>query len=292
MALHLRGQETFLGAGDFEVLATHGNVAIISGGAPSDVLLRIRRNGPAHAGALASETFSRRFGIHVGDGLDIPTTEGPRHLTVEAIYADYGNERGSLIVDRAVFRAWFHDDRCASVALYLKPGQDLEAVARRLAEAHPALQVRSNADLRRQVSTVFRQTFAITYALEIIGLAVAIAGLVQALLGLALARRGEIWTLRALGATTGEIAAVLLGEGLGVALEGTLGGLGIGLVLAEILVRVLNPQVFGWTLRFALPWGFLALVLGLSLAAAAAALLPAAHWAARLGADREAEEGA
>lgn len=290
--LHLRGQETFLGAGDFAVLAAHGNVAIISGGKPSDLLLRIRRDGPAGAGAMASETFSRRFGVQVGEALDIPTSEGPRRLTIRAIYADYGNERGSLIVDRPVFHAWFHDDRCASVALYLKPGQDRTAVARRLAEAHPGLQVRSNADLRAQVSTVFRQTFTITYALEVIGLAVAIAGLVQALLGLALARRGEIWTLRALGATTGEIAGVLLGEGLGVALAGTLGGMGIGLVLAQILVRVLNPQVFGWTLRFALPWGFLALVLGLSLMAAMAALLPAAHWAARLSADREAEEGA
>jgi putative ABC transport system permease protein len=142
------------------------------------------------------------------------------------------------------------------------------------------------------VYITFRQTFAITYALEIIGLAVAIAGLVQALLGLAMARRGEIWTLRALGASNGEITGVLLGEGLGVALAGTIGGMGIGLILAQILVRVLNPQVFGWTLRFSLPWDFLTLLLGLSLAAAAAALLPAAHWAARLNADREAEEGA
>ena len=292
MPLHLRGQETFLGAGDFAVLATHGNLAIISGESPSAILLQVRRDGMENVGALVSETFSRRFGIHLGEGLDIPTPAGSKRLTIRAIYADYGNERGSVIVDRPVFQTWFHDDRCASVALYLKPGQDRTDVARRLSEAHPGLQVRSNADLRMQVSTIFRQTFAITYALEIIGLAVAIAGLVQALLGLAIARRGEIWTLRALGARSGEIAGVLLGEGLGVALAGTFGGMGIGLILAQILVRILNPQVFGWTLRFSLPWGFLALLLGLSLMAVAAALLPAAHWAARLNADREAEEGA
>ncbi len=292
MPLHLRSQETFLGAGDFSVLATYGNLAIISGESPSTILLQARRDGTANAGALASETFSRRFGIQVGESLDIPTPDGSRRLTIRAIYADYGNERGSLIIDRPVFQEWFRDDRCASVALYLKPGQDRAIVTRRLAEAHPGLQVRSNADLRTQVSTIFRQTFAITYALEIIGLAVAIAGLVQALVGLAMARRGEIWTLRAMGANSSEIAGVMLGEGLGVALAGTLGGLGIGLILAQILVRVLNPQVFGWTLRFSLPWGFLALLLGLSLTAATVALLPAAHWAARLNADRETEEGA
>lgn len=292
LPIHLRGQETFIGGGDFRVHAEHGHVAIIGGGDPAPILLQMRKDGVVNAAAMASETFSRRFGVQVGDGLDIPTPEGPRHLRIRAIYADYGNERGSLIVDRPVFQTWFKDDRVASVALYLKAGEDRGAVAQRLAQAHPGLQVRSNADLREQVSTIFRQTFAITYALEVIGLAVAIVGLVQALLGLALARRGEIWTLRALGATEGEIAGVLLGEGLGVALAGTLGGLGIGLVLAQILVRVLNPQVFGWTLRFALPWGFLSLMLGLALLSATAALLPAARWAARLSADREAEEGA
>ncbi len=292
MPLHLRSQETFLGAGDFAILAAHGNLAIISDEPPSAILLKAHQDGTANPGALASETFSRRFGIHVGEGLDIPTAAGPRRLTIRAIYADYGNERGSLIVDRPVFHAWFHDDRCASVALYLKPGQDRASVAKALAQAYPGLQVRSNADLRTQVSAIFQQTFAITYALEVIGLAVAIAGLVQALLGLAMARRSEIWTLRAMGASSGEITRVLLGEGLGVALAGTLGGIGIGLILAQILVRVLNPQVFGWTLRFSMPWGFLALLLSLSLAAAAAAMLPAAHWAARLDADREAEEGA
>ncbi len=292
LPIHLRGQETLLGAGDFLVHAQYGHVAILGAEDAAPILLQMHRDGVAHVGAMASETFSRRFGVRVGDGMDIPTPDGLRHLSIRAIYADYGNERGSLIVDRPVFYQWFHDERCASVALYLKPGQDRALVAQRLGQRHAGLQVRSNADLREQVSFVFRQTFAITYALEIIGLAVALAGLVQALLGLAMARRGEIWTLRALGASEGEIAGVLLGEGLGVALAGTLGGLSIGLVLAQILVRVLNPQVFGWTLRFSLPWGFLALLLGLALFSATAALLPAARWAARLNADREAEEGA
>lgn len=290
--IQLRGQETFLGAGDFAVHAQYGHIAIIGNADPVALLLGIRKDGISDVGALASESFSRRFGVRVGDGLDIPTPEGSRHVTIRAIYADYGNERGSLIVDRPVFHGWFRDDRVASVALFLKPGIDRAALAQRLLAEHPGLQVRSNADLREQVSAIFQQTFAITYALEIIGVTVAVVGLVQALLGLAMGRRKDIWTLRALGAGEGAIAGILLGEGLGVALAGTLGGVGIGLVLAEILVRVVNPQVFGWTLRFSLPWGFLALLLGLALLSATAALLPASHWAARLSADREAEEGA
>jgi putative ABC transport system permease protein len=85
---------------------------------------------------------------------------------------------------------------------------------------------------------------------------------------------------------------VLLGEGLGVALAGTLGGLGLGWLLAEILVRVLNPQVFGWTLHFAIPWTFLLSIIGFTSLAATLVLLPVARWGARLQADRETEEGA
>jgi putative ABC transport system permease protein len=85
---------------------------------------------------------------------------------------------------------------------------------------------------------------------------------------------------------------VLLGEGLGVALAGCLGGLGLGLLLSRILVQVLNPQAFGWTLAYRLPWGFLGGLLGVCGVAAAAAQLPVARWAAKLPADRQAEEGA
>jgi len=121
---------------------------------------------------------------------------------------------------------------------------------------------------------------------------VALAGLVQSLAGLALARRGDIWTLRALGGGDAAITLVLLGEGCGVALAGCLGGLGLGLLLSRILVQVLNPQAFGWTLAYHLPWGFLGGLSGLCLLFAGALLVPVARWAARLPADRQAEEGA
>ncbi|HET8715403.1 MAG TPA: FtsX-like permease family protein, partial [Holophagaceae bacterium] len=102
----------------------------------------------------------------------------------------------------------------------------------------------------------------------------------------------ELAALRALGAPSRGLAAVLVLEGAGVAGAGLLGGLGLGYLLARLLVEVLNPQVFGWTLAFSLPWGYLAGLAALTLLAAVAALLPAARWAAGLAADREAEEGA
>jgi len=290
-----RGQVATLASGDFAVAAARGHLAMIQGGTSAEVLARAHRDGLGDPAVVASETFARRFRLRLGDRLELPrdARDGASHeVTLRGIYADYGNERGSLILDRPVFLAWFRDPRAASLALYLKPGADPEAVARRLARDRPGLLVRSNGALRAQVVRIFRQTFAITYALEVIGLAVALAGLAQSLAGIALARRGELWTLRALGADEAGLAGVLLGEGLGVALAGCLGGLGLGLLLSRILVQVLNPQAFGWTLSYRLPWGFLAGLTGACLMTAAAALLPIARWAARLSADRQTEEAA
>lgn len=290
--MDLLGQPTYLACGDFGLEAPRRHLIMATGGSSAAVMERIHRNGLADPGALCSETFARRFGVALGSVVPVPMPGGTRPVTVRGIFADYGNERGSLILDRAVYLAWFHDPRVASLAVYLRPGADAETVAARWERTFPGLQVRSNGALRAQVVRIFHQTFALTYALELVGVAVAIAGLVQALLGLALQRRGELAALRALGAPANGLAAVLLLEGLGVAGAGLLGGLGLGYLLARLLVSVLNPQVFGWTLAFSMPWAYLAGLAGLTLSAAVAALLPAARWAARLPVDREAEEGA
>ncbi len=292
LPITFRGRATFLGAGDLDVQAARGGLILAAGGPFPGPLLAMRRGGTIDPGVLVSETFSRHFGVRLGEVLELPTPGGFRRVTVRGVLADYGNERGSLILDRPVFLAWFQDLRVASLALYLRPGKSPEGFADGLRRDFPGLQVRTNGALRTQVTTIFRQTFALTYGLEAIGLMVAVLGLGQGLTGLALARRGEIWSLRALGATQLDLTGILLLEGLGVALAGLLAGLGLGLLLARILVDVLNPQVFGWTLGFSVPWPFLSLVAIATAVSAILVLVPTARWGARLAADREVEEGA
>ncbi len=292
LPITLEGRPTIVGSGDLDVHARRGHLVMAQGPDSTSVMAAIHADGMAHPGALASETFCRRFGLHNSDRVLLPTSRGPQSVQIRGIYADYGNERGSLILDRAVFTAWFQEVRTASVAVYLHSGVDANALAAQWRQRYPGLQVRTNATLRAQVATIFHQTFALTYALEVIGLAVALVGLVEALLGLAMERRGELHTLRALGARPREIAGVLLGEGLGIAAAGLLGGVAVGLTLALLLVRVLNPQVFGWTLAFSVPTTSLLALLVLGLLSACAALWPAARYAAQLPVDREAEEGA
>ena len=47
---------------------------------------------------LVSEQLARRLGLRPGDTLDLPTAAGPWPPTVAAIYPDYGNTEGQLMV--------------------------------------------------------------------------------------------------------------------------------------------------------------------------------------------------
>lgn len=237
--------------------------------------------------ALVSEAFLERYRRGRGDRVTLPTPSGPQELTIAGVFSDYGNERGSIVVERRQFARWFGDELASSLILVTRPGVDPESLRSELLDRHPGLQVLTNAHLRREVLRIFRQTFAITHALEIIGVAVAVAGLGMTLASVLLERRGELTTLRALGLRHPEIARATALEGGLLALAGSGGGLLLSLGLGWLLIYVINRQTFGWTLQFAVPWPSLAGLLALVLATGTAVSYAVGRWGAALPADRE-----
>ena len=209
----------------------------------------------AESAALVNESFSERFALRAGDSIEVPTMTGHQRVRIAGIYADYGNERGSITITQERFRDWFGISDAWRLALMLKPGADAESVRARMQQAHQGLSIFTQAHLRSEALRIFRQTFSVTYALEIIGVVVAVAGLGLALASLLLERRAELHTLRSLGMTSREMAQTGALEGLGVASVGTAVGLLAGLWLGWLLIYRINKQCFGWTLAFHLPSG-------------------------------------
>jgi putative ABC transport system permease protein len=237
--------------------------------------------------ALVSEAFAERFGKKAGDILRVPTPAGVQTLTIAGIFADYGNERGSILVDRAHLLAWLGDDRVTNVSLWLKPGVDADNLRSELRAEFPGLAIFTNVKLRAEVLRIFRQTFAITYALEVIAVLVAVVGLALTLTSVLLDRREELTTLRALGFTRHELAGAAALEGGLVAVAAVAGGLVLSVALGWLLIYVINKQSFGWTLGFALPWTQL---VGLALAVVGTGVSVSygvGRWGADLPADRE-----
>ena len=235
--------------------------------------------------AIMSESWSERFATHVGDIIDL----AGHQVRVVAMNAEYGNERGSLTLPSANFREWFQTDEAWRVALMLKPGVDAETVCSHIESSQPGLCVFTNAHLRREALRIFRQTFSVTHALEVIGVIVAVVGLGLALTSLLLERRAVLATLHSLGMTRREIAKSAALEGLGVACAGAFTGIAAGLWLGWLLVYRINKQCFGWTLQFHAVWWHLAL---LGAAVIATGMLVAAlvgRWAAMLPAEHTEE---
>jgi putative ABC transport system permease protein len=280
--IHLADGPTILVGADVDFIRRHKALAWLS--APPDSFFQTELN---EGMALASESFLERFQKKLGDKIEVPTSDGIRELRISGTFADYGNERGSLTMDRHHMSAWVQDELATSLILNLKPGTSAETVRSELLAQHPGLQIFTNGHLRTELLRIFRQTFSITYALELIGMVVAVAGLALTLVSVLLERRSESTTLRALGMSPKTIAASTAWEGGLLAAVGSLTGLAASVALGALLVYVINKQAFGWTLQFAIPWTQMAALGCLVTVAASSAAYAVGRWGSFLPSDRD-----
>jgi putative ABC transport system permease protein len=268
------GRPFTLASGDFRVVARLGGLPFLGGQNARETAARARREGAV----LVSEPFARRFGARAGGSLTLPTPAGPRTFPVAGIYRDYSNDRGTVILDRELYVSLFGDRRVTSVAVVAAPGVDPVELRRRILAASRgryALSVTTNRDLRREVLRIFDRTFAVTRGLEAIAVAVAILGIANALLASAVERRRSFGLLRAIGGSREQIRRAVLVEAILAGVVATAAALAAGAAFAWILLAVINPQSFGWTVSLDVPVGTLAGAAALVLAAAiAAGILP------------------
>ncbi len=259
-------------------------LAVLDGSARGD--LEFTGDAPAGAGAeflsgagvAVSESFATRFGVHAGGEITLATTRGGRTFRVTGICRDFSHEEGLIFMRRELFRRHWNDERIHSLAVRLaEPG---EAAA--LAEAFRAefgrrgeFAIYDHAGLRARVMEIFDRTFAVTSALRAIAVIVAVAGVFFSLSVLVIEREREIGVLRAVGASRGQVAGVLLIEAALLGVAASLSGLVSGGALAVVLTWVINKAYFGWNIALNYPVLPLAVTpLWLVPAVLAAALLP------------------
>jgi putative ABC transport system permease protein len=268
-----RGRAFTVGSGDFGVLSRQGGLSLVDGRDPRAVALGARARGEA----LVSEPFARRFGAGEGATVTLLTPAGERAFRVAGVYRDFSNDRGTVVLDRALYVGLFDDRRVTSAALTAAPGEDPAVLRRRILAASPfALTVTTNRELRAQVLDIFDRTFAVTRALEAIAVAVAVLGIANALAASAIERRRSFALLRAIGASGKQVRGAVLVEGLLIGTTAAAAAVVCGTAFAWLLLAVINPQSFGWSVVLHVPPGPLAGAVGLVTAASlAAAILPA-----------------
>ena len=222
-----------------------------------------------------NEAARDRNGLVPGQVFTQPLDGGRAlRLQVAGIWRDYAHQTGVLWMNLADYQRASGDRAVTELQLWLRPGQDLaqaQAALRAAAEHPDDLELAAAGELRRLSLQIFDRSFAITVWLQGIALAVGLFGVVASQSAQALARKREFGLLRHLGLSRRALLRLLLIESSLAGGVGALAGLALGLGLSAVLVFVVNPQSFHWTMDLYLPTARLAALVGLAFAAAVGA---------------------
>jgi putative ABC transport system permease protein len=191
---------------------------------------------------------------------------------VRGVWRDYAHQHGAVTLHANDYQRLTGETRVTDMAITLRPSADLAAVQQSLralagegagagthagTDAAP-LEFATSGDLRRVSLRIFDRSFAVTYWLQAVAIAIGLFGIAASFSAQVLARRKEFGLLSHLGLTRRQVLAVVTAEGAVWTAAGALLGLLLGLAVSVVLVKVVNPQSFHWTMEIVLPSGRLA----------------------------------
>ena len=273
------GLPATLGASDLSAVARAGRLQFLSGHR-AEIFSQLA----GHDAVVVSEPFANKHHLRAGDSISLPLQSRTAQFRVLGVFYDYGSEAGLILMDRATLAKYVPLGPPTNLGVILSPGVNPERARHdvALALAGHRVSIFLNREIRAQAIRIFDRTFAITYALEAVAIAVAVIGIAGALLAVVIDRRRELGLLRFLGASQPQVRRLIVCEAGLLGLLADLAGLGLGVLLSWILIFVINKQSFGWTIQFHWPVALLVAGLGgVYLATLLAAVYPA-RAAARL----------
>ncbi|MEY4712554.1 MAG: hypothetical protein RIS88_2004 [Pseudomonadota bacterium] len=240
-------------------------------------------------GIYVSEAIVDLYGVVPGQGFErlSQAFNGHPAFFVAGTWRDYARQSGAVMMDRADYLRLTGDERVNDLMLWLTPGADAASVQdalRALAPGGGLLEFATTQDIRTVSLRIFDRSFVVTYWLQAVAIGIGLFGVAASFSAQVLARRKEFGLLQHLGLTRRQVLAVVAGEGAAWTLIGSLAGVALGLAVAVVLVHVVNPQSFHWTMDLQVPWVRLALLC----AAVVAAGTLTAWFAARAAAGRDA----
>ena len=209
---------------------------------------------------------------------------------VAGVWRDYARQSGAVVMDRSVWLRLTGDARTSDLALWPREdadGQALQQAIRAVAadyankaaggqgpsasgasgagapgeDASTALvEFVSSGTIRERSLRIFDRSFAVTYWLQAVAIGIGLFGVAASFSAQILARRKEFGLLAHLGLTRRQILAVVAGEGAAWTGVGALAGVLLGLAVSVVLVHVVNPQSFHWSMDLDIPaWRLAAL---------------------------------
>lgn len=202
-----------------------------------------------------------------GQTLMLPLRAGqpPVAAFVRGVWRDYARQQGAIVIDEADYQGLTGDTDVNDLAIWLAPGTRMDTVqqaVREVATQHgldgALLNFANPGQIRDTTLRIFDRSFAVTYWLQAVAIGIGLFGTAASFSAQVLARRKEFGLLSHLGFTRRQVLGIVAGEGAAFTSVGALLGLALGVAVSVVLVKVVNPQSFHWTMDLLLPWARLA----------------------------------
>jgi putative ABC transport system permease protein len=200
---------------------------------------------------------------------------------VAGVWRDYARQFGAIAIDQRAYVRITGDAKVNDLAVWPSTGANPRDVQERI-RTYVASQFAANAgadgaqgsqvnisklvefasadEIRATSLKIFDRSFAVTYWLQAVAIAIGLFGVAASFSAQVLARRKEFGLLAHLGLTRTQILQVVASEGAAWTAIGSVAGCALGLLVSMVLVHVVNPQSFHWTMDLTVPWLRLALL--------------------------------
>ncbi|WP_168926813.1 ABC transporter permease [Nitrincola schmidtii] len=234
---------------------------------------------------MINEQLARQLQLNLGDRLNLEHASSEftdteelsaEHFTVAAIYSDYGNPTGQIMMSLDTLYRFWPEAALGSFAIRVDPSQITPLVSQLREEFDLSeTQVLDQQAVRNYSVQLFERTFAATQALNLLVLGVASIALFSSLLTLSSMRLTQVAPVWACGVSRRQLMGIELLRLLLMAFMTALIAIPLGLIISYCLVAVINVRAFGWALPWQIfPQQWFTLTLAALVSAFFAALIP------------------
>jgi putative ABC transport system permease protein len=238
----------------------------------------------AGQGVMVSENLAQLQRLDLGEQIEIAAPFGVIRLPIVGIVVDYSDQQGSIIMDRALFARYWHDDSVNAFRVYVEAGINPLNVKDRILSRFAGEQqvfVLTNRELKDYILRLTSQWLSLSSVQIAVAVLVAILGIVNTLTVSITDRRRELGVLRAVGGRHWQIRRTIWMEALAIATIGLVLGFGLGAMNLYYTLEIVRLDLAGMRLAYKLPVDVVGMLVPAMLAAAAVAAVWPAESAVR-----------
>jgi len=214
---------------------------------------------------FVSEAMRDLHGWTVGSVQALPLGAwAAQWVWVAGVFRDYGRQHGSVVMNLVDYQDITDDRSISSISIWRHRGHSATDLRTELAaldnEVSQIQWVESEA-IREMSLRIFDRSFAITYALELVAIVIALLTVAIGFSAQLMFREREFGLLGQMGQSRSQRSITIAWELGGLVLLGGLWGSFTGMLMSQVLIHKVNPESFHWTMQTDWPLGQIGLLL-------------------------------